>query len=264
MISIIVIFCDKDTKFLSQYIAYFKKLTFERELILVDNREKDTSSIDEYNCYKIVSMHKNLGCAAGRKLGFDNSNGDYVWFNDIDDVPFDIDSSTIEKLYKIKPDIFRGKDMPFFTVQEKLIEKFDKKEAMKNTLLWNKIFKRELLEKAFKNISYSDMIVLYEDIYISYFIMYYANSYFLSNSFIYYYNNSYSECSRINPTLEQFTRLAHGYKIITHLSEFDKNYSSLVDLEEKKDEFYNAIKQKYDNVKKEHKDIKSLEFYLNQ
>ena len=65
----------------------------------------------------------------------------------------------------------------------------------------------------------------------------------------------FEEINEVDSKLVKLAR-THGYKIITHLSEFDKNYSSLVDLEEKKDEFYNAIKQKYDNVKKEHKDIK--------
>ena len=82
-LSIIIIFCDKDFKYLSNIINNVEKfIKVEHEIILVDNRNDQTPFETKY---KVVSKGKNCYIFEGRRIGLDAATGDYVWFIDVDD-----------------------------------------------------------------------------------------------------------------------------------------------------------------------------------
>ena len=82
-LSVVIIFCDKDFKYLDSMIKMVEKfVTAEHEIILVDNRNNQEPF--ETN-YKVVSKGSNCYIFEGRRLGLDAASGDYIWFVDVDD-----------------------------------------------------------------------------------------------------------------------------------------------------------------------------------
>lgn len=83
-LSIVIIFCDKDRKYLESFLKNTEeKVTCSHEIILVDNRNDKTEKIELP--YKTISPEKDCHILEGRRLGLDEAVGEYVWFVDIDD-----------------------------------------------------------------------------------------------------------------------------------------------------------------------------------
>jgi glycosyltransferase involved in cell wall biosynthesis len=85
-LSIIVIFCDKDYKYIDDLYNNLKNniVNYEYEIIFVSNCENITVPSTLYG-YKVYSTGGNYYCLAGRKEGLKYATGDYVWFVDADD-----------------------------------------------------------------------------------------------------------------------------------------------------------------------------------
>lgn len=133
------------------------------EIILVDDESKDKSGIicDEYAIKdsRIKVVHKkNGGAASARNIALDLLTGDYISFIDSDDY---VASQYIEYLVKYleqnNADISICSYYDLYTdnmIQYDLANKtFTKKQYLENFLrdwtsgiLWNKLFKKELLE----------------------------------------------------------------------------------------------------------------------
>lgn len=97
-ISIIIPFYDKDHNFIPTMTGYLNKLSYNKEVIFIDDRNDKSENIRaKYNVpeeYKIVPSSKtsnNVGTFEARRTGFNYSIGDYIWFIDIDDIPYNID-----------------------------------------------------------------------------------------------------------------------------------------------------------------------------
>jgi hypothetical protein len=86
ILSVVIPFCDNDYQFLNGAVSSIKEhIKFDDyEIIVVDNREKEKSTIN-IEGVKIISAGSNLKCFEGRRLGVQNSQGKFIWNFDVDD-----------------------------------------------------------------------------------------------------------------------------------------------------------------------------------
>lgn len=155
--------------YIAQCIESVLYQTFQDfELILIDDGSKDQSGsiCDSYaeKDDRILVIHtKNRGAAAARNVGLEQASGNYITFLDGDDY---LDKHMIERLYaaikqseydmvvcdflNLLPD---EKDNFIVQLQEKTVDGREVLEHLKNeknyglwTIVWNKIYKREVLE----------------------------------------------------------------------------------------------------------------------
>lgn len=196
------------------------------EIILVDDGSRDDSSVicDSY-AQKHAHIHcihqKNAGHTAARQAGFLASKGTYVAFADSDDW---VTSDMYTKMCKAAqdtnadiihcdfiaamPDKQKKCSIPFASGlydKEKLIETVYPKMIYSGTYftfgaapnLWNKLFKRALLEKALFQIPHD--IIVGEDGLITYSCMLAADSiYFTDEAYYYYRSIGTSLCHNMN------------------------------------------------------------------
>ena len=156
-------------KYIAQCIESVLNQTFQNfELIPVDDGSKDQSGIicDSYAAKDdriIVIQTKNRGAAAARNTGLDHASGRYITFLDGDDY---LAENMIARLYEVIEhseydmvvcDFFNllpdEKDNFIVHLQERTVNGRDVLEHLKNeknygvwTIVWNKIYKREILE----------------------------------------------------------------------------------------------------------------------
>lgn len=156
-------------KYIAQCIESVLNQTFQDfELILVDDGSKDKSGMicDSYAAKddRITVIHtKNRGAAAARNTGLDRASGRYITFLDGDDY---LAENMLARLYEtiehsaydivvcdflnLLPD---EKDNFTVHLQERTVNGREVLEHLKNeknyglwTIVWNKIYKREVLE----------------------------------------------------------------------------------------------------------------------
>ena len=156
-------------KYIAQCIESVLNQTFQNfELILVDDGSKDSSGIicDSYAARddRIQVIHtENRGAAAARNIGLDRASGKYITFLDGDDY---LAGNMIEKLYAVIDNseydmvvcdflnlLTDEKDNFIVQLQEKTVHGREVLEHLKNeknygvwTIVWNKIYKKEILE----------------------------------------------------------------------------------------------------------------------
>lgn len=156
-------------KYIAQCIESVLNQTFQDfELILIDDGSKDQSGriCDLYAAKddRILVIHtENRGAAAARNVGLDHASGRYITFLDGDDY---LDEHMIARMYEeivdseydmvvcdflnLLPD---EEDNFIVHLQEKTVNGREVLEHLKNernyglwTIVWNKIYKREVLE----------------------------------------------------------------------------------------------------------------------
>lgn len=177
-------------KYIVQCIESVLNQTFQDfELILVDDGSKDQSGTicDSYAAKddRVVVIHtENKGAAAARNTGLDHASGRYIMFLDGDDY---LAENMIARLYEViehseydvvvcdflnlLPD---EKDNFIVQLQEKTVSGREVLECLKNgknygvwTIVWNKIYKRKVVEnlrfpagKYFEDEFFSDQLYL--------------------------------------------------------------------------------------------------------
>ena len=203
MIDIIVCFCDKDYHLIDQFLGYIKRLTFDYQLTLIDNRnDKSVDLHEKLANYNYLIQDEYPGLFESRRYGFNHTNNDFVWFVDIDDEIFDF------KL-NISPDDdvvvynFDVNDLSKNQVNRQLVSKFDRVYKINvnddsmigyvNSFImingvWNKIFNRKTLKKCYESIPYLKDLFVYEDIYLEKHFMYFASKYRTDTQYIYKWN----------------------------------------------------------------------------
>ena len=180
-------------KYIAQCIESVLNQTFQDfELILVDDGSKDQSGTicDSYAAKddRVVVIHtENKGAAAARNTGLDHASGRYIMFLDGDDY---LAENMIARLYEViehseydvvvcdflnlLPD---EKDNFIVQLQEKTVSGREVLECLKNgknygvlTIVWNKIYKRKVVEnlrfpagKYFEDEFFSDQLYLNSD-----------------------------------------------------------------------------------------------------
>lgn len=194
-LSVVIIFCDKDFKYLDSMIKMVEKfVTAEHEIILVDNRNNQEHF--ETN-YKVVSKGSNCYIFEGRRLGLDAASGDYIWFVDVDD----------EIIGEVSEEDLKGRTEKILQLNYKINNNsFIKLGQIKNNIacfgpsVWSRIYKAEELREALKPLKRDIKLVNGEDRVIFDFMMNRCKSrediYIFDDKYRYNYNLSVSAATQ--------------------------------------------------------------------
>ena len=153
---------------------------FDYEVILVDDESTDGSGLIcdlyEKNNSRVKTIHTNNGGPArARKIGFENSNGQYIMFMDSDDYA---SADMMKEMYECvgeadivcsnfvkvkngnikKQPFYKQSEVSFVTTQDILYEFFTKRYI--NGALWAKLIKRDM----FESIDFCEEAIIGEDI----------------------------------------------------------------------------------------------------
>lgn len=190
MISIILSFYDRDKDRINDITNHILSLSKDVELIIVDDRYDKSVSLN--NKYIITPYEGNKGLVYSRYYGFIHSHGDYIWFIDADDKVLKIPELLDYDLQVFEYDNLNGK----FFYQKESESRLYKVEEVKNPDsilrffnlgLWNKIFKRELVEKVFSTYDIENCIDFFcmEDMVFNLSALSFIKEFYYSNDKIY-------------------------------------------------------------------------------
>ena len=183
-LSIVLLVYDGNTKYLEQCVNQIRhNVRVQYEIVIVDNREHKDFKI-EYDDAIVVDAKGNVGILDGRRLGFEHSNNEYVWFIDIDDLvritrdlPYGDEDIIVHPFYSDDLDEVTRNFYRFGiggTITKD--EFFEIENVQKMSIaVWNKWFKREVLEKVFKEVP-SFFCVYHEDNIITFTSLLFAES----------------------------------------------------------------------------------------
>lgn len=231
--------------------------TFSRvEFILVDDGSTDTSGqiCDEYSLkdsrIQVIHKYKNTGTLLCRKTGIEAAKGKWILFVDGDDYLFS--HLTLERLFAFvereNVDIFQFDvdivgGSPEFRKQffgylknnadiEKIYGGFDiTKQCFCNRLfgwnLWNKTYKREVIEKAFIHIEDAHFS-LAEDVYLFFLFAYFAESLKIAQTESFYCYRVGSGISTTSVSVEKFVHIAREILLVKWLEKFLMSENKLI------------------------------------
>lgn len=154
-ISIICLVYDGNKQFLLEFTSNIEKyVKVNHEIIIVDNRNDKTEELIFYGNAKVIKTDNNVGILEGRRIGFEASTQDYIWFVDIDDI-----------ILPVKNIDYGDNDVLVFPFRCNGIHTCGEKKIIPETdffntdtmwlvqvYVWNKWFKRDVLEQAYKDI----------------------------------------------------------------------------------------------------------------
>lgn len=155
-LSIICLVYEGNMKYLSSFLKMTRNVKVKHEVVVVDNRDDKTKPLKcNLENVVVVETEKNLGILDGRRFGFEHSTGDYIWYVDIDDEIMDVYDRDFGDSEIIK--------FPFYMNDNFINDVYscvirDKDVATGNTvcqvdvMLWDKWFKRNVLEKVYNRI----------------------------------------------------------------------------------------------------------------
>lgn len=202
------------------------------EIILVDDGSKDHSSevAKEYaEKYDNITYYRkeNGGLSDARNYGMQYAKGEYVAFLDSDDY---IDFHMYEKMYeKAKQDDSDLVECDFYWVYDKKKREdvgqlyVGKKQMMEKArvMAWNKLYKRDMLEKA--NIQFPKSLQ-YEDVEFFYKLIPYINTVsFVKEPLVYYIQRKNSIANTQNEkTADIFTVFEHIFDYYQQLGCYDE------------------------------------------
>ena len=231
-------------KFLKQGIESAINQTYTNlEIILVDDGSTDLSPqiCEEYSKMdkRIKVIHKeNGGLSSARNAGLDVATGKYIMFLDADDT---FEPNACEVLYKeiekTDADFVVGNyihmthdgvkwESPLFDVNlydnfELSINDFQKSFFVMNSVVWNKIFRRDFIEK--HHLRFIPK-ALAEDAIFSTYCYVYTNKAFYINDVVYdYRQNEPNKSISTNCTKAYFERINEAYKLIFNNFESTNN-----------------------------------------
>lgn len=186
-LTIIILFCDNDYQYLDRAVSSIKEhIKFnDYEIIAVDNREKEKTPIN-IEGVRVISKGYNLNCFEGRRFGFENSNGEYIW-------NFDVDDLMVGDLYledfKNKVDFYQI----FYRCDKSTgYAQFQKKHLPRGYgwNVWTRFYSAELLKKVYSKIDKPVNVFMFEDRILFDFVSSFKPTYDYIERTIYEYNVS--------------------------------------------------------------------------
>lgn len=176
-ISIIVPFYDKDSDLVGRMAGRLEPLSFDREIIFVDDREDKSTPIEVPGC-AMVSYEGNRGLFEARRAGFNASHGKYIWFMDVDDFPLDITQNVIDDIYSTDYQVvcfnnyLDGKSS-FRRIPDERYVKITPENRMHLYYkcffrqVWCAIYSRDVIASVYKDVPYYPKFFMYEDIFLN-------------------------------------------------------------------------------------------------
>lgn len=219
-LSIVVLFSDRDKNLFRAWFEQTQKnVEVEHEVIAVDNTSD--GSLEQIEGAKVVRGGRDVGCFAGRKLGFKQSVGQYIWYCDGDDetLPlkaFDYTADLVCFNYLAK---HKGEEekhickdpyvMPYKATAKTFYHAYWKN--MCKNMVWNKFIRRELLENIYNAVPDFELYTS-EDAFLSVLLEMTIRSVEFDNKafYLYYLNNGMSENTITD--IERFKRVFRGTK----------------------------------------------------
>ena len=223
----------KIEKYLPQCIESLLNQSFlDFELILVDDGSPDTCPqiCDDYakSDNRVKVIHKaNGGLVSARKEGLKSANGNYITFVDGDDW---VDKFYLDIMFRLadanKADLvvtghFREFDGKIETIKPKNVGIYDENDLIKeilpnaiyngefcehgiSTYVWNKLFKKELLDQILFNVP--DDVVMGEDAAITFSYLTICKKLVISSTPLYYYRQRHDSIVKSveNPKIEYY------------------------------------------------------------
>lgn len=202
------------------------------EIILVDDGAKDNSGkiCDEYKNVdeRIKVIHKiNSGVSSARNVGIDIATGKYIMFLDSDDF---LEKNACELLYKAIEKVnteyvmgnyiyttFEGEkwDSPMFDIQENFevtITDYKKSFFVMNSVVWNKIFKRDFIET--NKLRFAEGALAEDAIFTSFLYTHTDKGYFIKDVILNYRQNKENVSISTNCNKNYFSKTDEAYKLI--------------------------------------------------
>lgn len=139
--------------------SLLKQTLQEIEILAVDNGSSDSSGaiLGEYaemdSRIRVLTLYPNQGPSGARNVALDAATGEYIAFCDCDDmVPESAYENAYKSLSKEQADVLVGNYIEVTAGGKEFLhnvcetEKEDYNCYLKNGALWNKVFRRELIE----------------------------------------------------------------------------------------------------------------------
>lgn len=222
-------------KFIRQSINSILKQTHKNlEIILVDDGSKDLSGkiCDEYSKIdsRIKVIHKeNGGSSSARNMALDVATGKYIMFIDADDF---YEENSCELLYneieKTQADYVVGNffqtnykgekwEQPVFGFNNynnsKLeINNYEKSFFIMNTIIWNKIYKKDFIQK--HNLRFINSDIAEDAVFSTYCYVHTDKGYFINDIVYNYRQNQLNTSVSTSCTKHYFEKLNISYKLI--------------------------------------------------
>lgn len=207
-------------KYIDSCITRLLKIKSEKEIIVINDSSTDNSInlLEKYKGkIKIINLDKNQGVSYARNLGIKHSKGKYVGFVDVDDsIEQNMFDLMLSKIEKDKTDVCicnydEYKEKSNEITNSKYNYNFECKEkntVLKNFLIdkispaiWDKIYKKEILEK----IKFNKNLAIGEDILFCLEIFIETNKIsFVDKRLYHYLQQENSVMHNISPKLLQF------------------------------------------------------------
>lgn len=223
MITVGILFCDRDLDYLKDFLNTIpNKIFIPYEIILLDNRNDNTSDISFLNDYTVLNKGKgNLYQLVGRKKIIEKAKGDYIWFVDPDDTLFEIYEDDFAPLLELNYDFyifsFLYKSLKgdfWYEQREKLITDdiltFEANDS--SCSLWNKWIKTDVLKQVIKYIPNTAKVSASEDLIYVLGSLKFGKSQLQSKKYVYTFNvdNSCSGLDDYSKEYEKFERCFFG------------------------------------------------------
>lgn len=243
-LSVVVIFCDKDVKYLHNLYDNIKKniIDIDYEIILMDNRELNKDDISFITNNPNVT-HVNMG---GNKRQFSARiesakyiNKLYTMYIDGDDEIINLNKVTISSLYPLVDMILFSHESDItetkiYTPYNRVGKKYIKSQPTYNIMhdyeiitLWGRFIRSDIVKKSFSRLNSQNKIIFGEDAIISYNLFYFTNTIQVTE-LCFYKNNSirgvsFNKKIKGNDYLEVSTGFFETIKILRSLLDND-NY----------------------------------------
>lgn len=221
-----------DTCLKSIILSTYKNL----EIIIIDDCSIDNSEkiIKKYiqNDKRIIHVKnsKNLNVSESRNKGLKKVSGDYIMFVDSDDyISSNWIKNMVENIERKKCDVVIGASKQFkesnikdYTIKDLDVEKqvnFKNIRINKNGVIWNKIYRTELMKK--NNIKFDKSILKHGDVEFTYKCLALADKIYYINKGFYYYRNDNE--NSITKTINYEEKIKYTTMLIKNISNFSKN-----------------------------------------